>query len=70
MTFTLTRDQFIAAKSRLFSGDFTGDSGRVTFNGVTVEYSYNDPTLLINVLDYGGHFQFLVNSTIKDWFRS
>jgi len=71
MTFTLTRQQLEAKRSQLASQgvELTGDSGKIEKNGVTVQFTYGEPTLVVTVLDFGGHPSFFVNHAISGWFK-
>ena len=73
MTFLLTRTEFDSKRLTLKSDGIVvpdGDSGTLSFQGVTAIFSYSEPqTLLtITVTDYGGHLRFFVDAAIKHWF--
>lgn len=72
MNFTLTRAQLEAKRAELSTQgvQLVGDSGEFTAHGVTVGYTYNEPTLNVEVKDHGAYPGFFVNHAIKGWFKA
>lgn len=71
MNFTLTRAQLEAKRAELAAKgvQLVGDSGEFTNRGVTVEFTYQEPTLNVEVKDSGPYPGFFVNHAIKGWFK-
>lgn len=71
MTFTLTRQQLESKRSELATKgvQIVGDSGNFSDKGVSIQYTYAEPTLIVTVLDFGGHAHFIVNHIVSDWFH-
>lgn len=75
MTFSLNRTEFDSKRLTLKSEGIVvpdGDSGTLSFQGVTAIFSYSEPDTLLTiaVIDYGGHMRFFVDAAIKHWFLS
>lgn len=71
MTFTVTRDQLESKRVELAKEGvpLTGDSGILTDHGVSIDFHYNEPTLTVEITNYGGHPQFIVNHVVSNWFK-
>lgn len=70
MTFNLTRQQLEEKRAALAKEgvQLDGDSGTVTKEGVTITFTYGEPSLIVAVTNYGGHPSFFVNHAVKNWF--
>lgn len=72
MQINLTRAELEAARTRLAAMNIqiTGDSGEITNSGVTLDYGYVEPVLVITVK----HKPFIypesaIEAKIRDWFQ-
>ena len=72
MTLTYSRTQLEAIRARLANEGvvLTGDSGTVCKEGVTIVFTYGEPSLIVTVTNYGGHPHFFVDHAVKAWFKS
>lgn len=74
MTFTLTREQFEQKKQELAISQgivVIGDSSTLSHSGVTVMYSYNQPTSTLTIAITSRPFlisRAAVESRIRQWF--
>lgn len=71
MTFALTRQQLEAKRAELAAQgiQLEGDSGTVSKQGVTITFTYGEPSLIVTVTNYGGHPSFFVNHAVSSWFK-
>jgi hypothetical protein len=66
----MTRSQFEQARTKIAAKGVTlvGDAGEVTEAGVTLDFTFVEPKLSINILKCS-YPKFMVEHSIKGWFH-